>query len=51
MPAWQFTAFLGADPEKAREKASAVNYVNERTCPFLILHGDIDDTVPIAQSD
>lgn len=51
VPSWQFTAFLGADPEKAGEKASAVNYVNEHTCPFLILHGDIDDTVPLAQSD
>ena len=51
VPSWQFTAFLGNDPKWASKKASAVNYVNEHTCPFLILHGDIDDTVPSTQSD
>ncbi len=51
VPNWQFTAFLGNDPKTAAEKASAVNYVTKDTCPFLILHGSADDTVPIAQSE
>ena len=28
-----------------------MNYVTKDTCPFLILHGSADDTVPIAQSE
>lgn len=44
--------FLGEDEydENAR-KASAVNYVDEKTAPFLILHGTKDGTVPIEQSN
>ncbi|MBQ6679898.1 MAG: alpha/beta hydrolase [Lachnospiraceae bacterium] len=51
VPSWQMAAFLGADLKTAAKKASAVNYVTEDTCPFLILHGSADTTVPIAQSD
>ena len=48
---WAMTAFLdGITPEKAA-KASAINYVNENTPPFLILHGTADITVDIANSE
>ena len=52
VPSWATTAFLGEDEydENAR-KASAVNYVDEKTAPFLILHGTKDGTVPIEQSN
>jgi len=47
------TQFLGGDalanPEKARA-ASPLQYVTNRACPFLIVHGDHDPLVPYAQS-
>ena len=51
VPSWQMTAYLGNHPEDSIEKGSAVNYVGKDTCPFLILHGTADDTVPPAQSE
>jgi acetyl esterase/lipase/ubiquinone biosynthesis protein UbiJ len=36
--------------EKAR-KASPVTYVSKDSCPFLIMHGDKDNTVPLGQSE
>ncbi len=36
--------------EKAR-RASPVTYVSKDSAPFLILHGDRDDTVPLQQSE
>ena len=48
---WALTAFLGGlTPEKAA-RASAVNYVDENTPPFMILHGTEDITVPMASSE
>jgi len=38
------------DKEKAR-KASSVAYVDKDSAPFLILHGDKDNVVPLAQSE
>ncbi|MGD0898188.1 MAG: alpha/beta hydrolase [Thermoguttaceae bacterium] len=36
--------------EKAR-KASPLSYVGKDSAPFLIMHGDKDDVVPLAQSE
>ena len=36
--------------EKAR-KASPLTYVSKDSAPFLIMHGDKDDTVPLKQSE
>jgi acetyl esterase/lipase len=38
------------NPEKAR-KASPVTYVSKDSAPFLIMHGDQDNTVPPGQSE
>ena len=47
------TQLIGGDPhgnmEKAR-KASPVTHVNKNAAPFLIMHGDQDDSVPLSQS-
>lgn len=51
VPSWQMTAFLGSDPVENAKKASAVSYVSEKTCPFLILHGNADALVPLSQSE
>jgi acetyl esterase/lipase len=37
------------NPDKAA-KASPMTYVSKGAPPFLIMHGDLDDTVPIQQS-
>lgn len=51
VPAWTMQAFLGASYEKEQaEKASAIKYINEKTPPFMILHGTEDPIVPIEQS-
>ncbi len=39
-----------AHPDKAR-RASPSSYVSAKACPILIMHGDADKTVPIAQSE
>lgn len=39
----------GSDPAKARE-ASPLFYVTAQACPFYIVHGDRDPTVPLQQS-
>jgi len=48
------TNFLGGDPQtnpdKAR-RASPMTYVSKDAAPFLIMHGDADNTVPFAQSE
>ena len=36
--------------EKAR-KASPLTYVSKDSAPFLIMHGDKDNTVPLEQSE
>ena len=48
---WTLTAFLGGITTEKAAKASAINYVNENTPPFLILHGTADITVDIANSE
>lgn len=51
VPYWTMEAFLG--PHYTREQAaaaSAVTYVTPRTPPFLILHGQRDPLIPLAQS-
>jgi acetyl esterase/lipase len=48
------TQLLGGDPlqNKAQAvKASPISYVSKTAAPFLIMHGDQDRTVPIAQSE
>lgn len=48
---WAIPAFLGGlTPEKAAH-ASAVNYIDEHTPPFLIFHGTGDITAPIEGSE
>ena len=44
-------AFLGGVTQEKLEKASAVNYVGPDTPPFMILHGDADITVDMANSE
>jgi acetyl esterase/lipase len=48
------TKLLGGDPQQIKEKAikaSPMTYVAKDVAPFLIMHGDADKTVPIAQSE
>lgn len=45
---------LGGGIDIVREKgagASPINFINDKTAPILILHGDQDPLVPISQSD
>jgi acetyl esterase/lipase len=52
IPSWVTGAFLGEDSyDENAKNASAINYVDHESVPFLILHGTKDTTVPIAQSD
>ncbi len=41
---------LAADKKELAAEASPVNHVSKGDPPFLIVHGDIDDLVPFAQS-
>ena len=41
---------MQANLEKAR-KASPLTYVGKDSAPFLIMHGDKDNTVPLSQSE
>jgi acetyl esterase/lipase len=43
-------SFLGRDDVNLAKMASPINYVNSKSPPFLIMHGDEDDVVPIEQS-
>ena len=48
------TRLLGGDPLKNPDKAaraSPITYVSRDAAPFLIMHGDEDRTVPLAQSE
>jgi acetyl esterase/lipase len=48
------TKLLGGDPQQNKDnamKASPMTYVSKDAAPFLIMHGDQDKTVPIAQSE
>jgi len=48
------THFLGGDPQTIPEqarRASPMHYVSKDDPPFLVMHGDADPTVPIAQSE
>lgn len=52
VPSWAMQAFLGEDTYEVNViKASVINYISEKSAPFLILHGTEDKTVPIEQSD
>jgi len=42
---------LVSDKKELATEASPVNYVSKNDPPFLIVHGDIDDLVPFAQSE
>ena len=45
---------LGGSGEKVSEvarKASPITYVSKDDPPFLIMHGDVDTTVPVQQSE
>jgi acetyl esterase/lipase len=47
------TRLIGGAPQENKEKArkaSSVTYVDKDSAPFLILHGDKDGIVPLAQS-
>jgi dipeptidyl aminopeptidase/acylaminoacyl peptidase len=44
---------IGGPVQKNKEKAakaSPVTYVTKDAAPFLIMHGDQDDVVPLAQA-
>jgi dipeptidyl aminopeptidase/acylaminoacyl peptidase len=43
-------AVVQENQEKART-ASPLTYVSKDSAPFLIMHGDQDDVVPLAQSE
>ena len=48
------TNLLGGDPLQIPEqakRASPIHYVSKDDPPFLVMHGDADKTVPIAQSE
>jgi acetyl esterase/lipase len=48
------TNLLGGDPQENKDKAaraSPMTYVGKDAAPFLIMHGDKDNTVPISQSE
>lgn len=52
VPSWVTVAFLGENSyDENIKSASAVNYVDHDSAPFLIFHGSEDTTVSIAQSD
>jgi acetyl esterase/lipase len=52
VPYFAFEEFLGVGYGKAEaEKASAVQYISEKTPPFMILHGTKDTVVSMAQSE
>jgi len=45
--------FMGATPDQAKEQyeeASPITFVSPNSPPFLIIHGEADDIVPIEQS-
>ena len=47
-------SLLGGDMRTLRERchdASPVHYINEKTCPIVILHGDEDPLVPVEISE
>lgn len=46
--------FMGTTPDQAREQyeeASPITFVSRQSPPFLIIHGEADDIVPIEQSE
>jgi acetyl esterase/lipase len=48
------TNLIGGDPQQNPDKAakaSPMTYVSKDAAPFLIMHGDKDNTVPISQSE
>ncbi|MCI8526634.1 MAG: alpha/beta hydrolase [Oscillospiraceae bacterium] len=52
VPYWTMEAFLGPrfTPEQAK-RASAAAYVTPASPPFMILHGQADPLIPLAQSE
>jgi acetyl esterase/lipase len=49
----EVVALLGGTPLEVPEQyrdASPLTWIDQRTSPFLVIHGDADDVVPIAQS-
>jgi acetyl esterase/lipase len=49
----EVVALLGGTPREVPEQyrdASPLTWIDRRTAPFLVIHGDQDDVVPIAQS-
>ena len=49
----EVVALLGGTPEEAPERyrdASPLSWIDAQTVPFLVIHGALDDVVPVAQS-
>jgi acetyl esterase/lipase len=49
----EVVALLGGTPEEVPDRyrdASPLTWIDRRTAPFLVIHGDQDDVVPITQS-
>lgn len=52
VPPWTLQDYLGVNfTLDTAIKASAIAYVTETAPPFMILHGENDSTVPLAQSE
>lgn len=49
-PVAKFLGGLPADKPALAAQASPVNHISKDDPPFLLVHGDIDDVVPFAQS-
>ncbi len=53
-PYFPVTYLLGGDTREKKElaaKASPITQVTRTSAPFLIIHGDADEVVPVAQSE
>lgn len=50
IPDWTMRAFVGENMEFAAE-ASVLNHIDADTPPFMIIHGTVDQIVPLAQSE
>ena len=49
----EVVALLGGTPAQVPERyrdASPLSWIDARTAPFLVIHGALDDVVPVAQS-
>lgn len=48
---WQLEAFLGDHAGENEKKASVLTHISADTPPFMLLHGNMDQTVAVEQSE